>query len=116
MSNLPAFSSEHPLLFKTIGRIETLKNENGIVLVRTLDKQSLNFNTIKIADGASFNLSEFDNGDFTIEVVSGFQNVVKSVVFTLNSILIDFSAGNFIIDYDHDHTLKTVIPATLFSS
>ena len=53
-------------------------------------------------------IAECDNGDARIDGISGFQNTANPVLLPLNSLLIDSSTGNVIIDYDDDHTLKTV--------
>jgi hypothetical protein len=41
-------------------------------------------------------------------MISGFKCFVNPLTFSLNGLLIDNSSGNMVIDYDHDHTLKTV--------
>lgn len=97
-------------MFNLYGRIARLKNENGIISLKTNDYKSLVLNNLRIEDGARFLISEYDNGDTRLDVISGFQNIANPVLLPLNSLLVDFSAGNLIIDYDEDHTLKTVWP------
>lgn len=95
-------------MFNMYGRIAVLKNEDGIISLKTSDFKSLVFNNLKIENGARFKITQCDNGDALIEVISGVQNMVNPVLLPLNSLLIDSSAGNLIIDYDEDHTLKTM--------
>ena len=106
--NNPLFATVYPSMFNFYGRIALLKNENGIISLKTNDFKSLVFNNLRIENGARFMITECDNGDAFIDVISGFQNIVNPVLLPLNSVLIDFSAGNLVIDYDEDHTLKTV--------
>lgn len=111
-----SFPVDHVPMFKRIGQIRLLKNENGIISVHTVDNKALIFDNMMVADGARFNVSSLDNGDLSCAIISGFQSVVKEVKRTLNSFLIDCSSGNVILDYDHDHTMKTVSFDTLFSA
>lgn len=104
----PLFATIYPLMFNMYGRIAVLINEDGIISLKTSDFKSLVFNNLKIENGARFKITQCDNGDALIEVISGVQNMVNPVLLPLNSLLIDSSAGNLIIDYDEDHTLKTM--------
>jgi len=106
--NNPFFATVYPFMFNLYGRIALLKNENGMISLKTNDYKSLIYNNLKIEDGAKFLISECDNGDVRIDGISGFRNMANPVDLPLNSILIDFSAGNLIIDYDEDHMLKTI--------
>ena len=108
----PLFAVNYPLLFNTFGRIALLKNEDGIISLKTTDYKSLLFNSLKEEDRARFIVSVFGNGDACINVISGFQNMGNPALLKLNSLLIDFSAGNLILDYDDDHTLKTILPVS----
>jgi len=108
--NNPLFATVYPSQFNLYGRIALLKNEGGIITLKTCDFKSLVFNNLRIEDGARFMIKQCDNGDALIEVLYGFQNIANPILLPLNSLLIDFSAGNLIVDYDEDHTLKTIWP------
>lgn len=103
-----SFPVNNPWLFKAIGLIQQLKNENGILSLRTMGGKPFIFSNMKLEDGARFNLSVYGNGDLSIGIISGIQMVIKQVSLPLNNLLIDCSTGNMILDYDLDHTLKTV--------
>jgi len=104
----PTFQVNNASLFKTIGQIKKLKNDNGIVSLHTLGGKLISFSNLKLEDGARFNISFFGNGDVNIHIISGIQRSIGQMEWPLNSILIDSSSGDLIIDYDHDHTIKTV--------
>jgi len=104
----PLFEVNNVALFKAIGLIQLLKNENGIVSLRTIGGMPFIFNNLRIEDGARFNLSFLDNGDLSVGIISGFRKMVNQVQLPLNSLLIDSSSGNIVLDYDHDHTIKTI--------
>ena len=104
----PTYATEYPTVYNSFGRIAQLKNENGIISLKTTDYKSLIFNSLRIENGARFISSACGNSDTSIAVVSGFQNIGNPLVLPLNNLLIDCSAGNLILDYDYDHTLKTI--------
>ena len=99
-----------PALFKMLGRIALLKNENGIVLLKTIDYKSLYFFNLKLENEARFTISNFDNGDFDFRVVTGIYHMINPVMLPLNSLTIDCSSGNLVLDYDSGHTLGKVSP------
>jgi len=103
-----SFPVKNPWLFKEIGMIQRVKNENGNILIRTIEGKPLIFNSIKMEDGARFSLSFYGNGDLSIGIVYGFHVMVKQMSLPLNNLVIDFSNGNMILDYDLDHTIKTI--------
>jgi hypothetical protein len=102
------FPVNNPWLFKSIGLIQQFKNENGNLLLRTIGGKPAMFGNLRLEDGARFNLSFFDNGDLSIGIISGIHLVVKQVTLPVNRILINCLSGNMVLDYDPDHTLKTV--------
>jgi hypothetical protein len=110
----PSFSVDHPSLFKTLMRIRVLKNENGIVSLETIDNKQFIFGSLRLDNGARFNISVFDNNDISVGIISGFKMALNRLPFYLNNLLIDYSSGKLVIDYDHDHTLKTVSIRTMF--
>jgi len=112
----PTFQVNNALFYSAIGQVDHLKNENGIVVLKTIGGKTIQYGNLKLEDGARFNISVFDNGDLSVGIISGFQKVVMQVALPLNSILIDSSSGNMILDFDHDHTLKTVSLGIILSA
>lgn len=110
----PTFQVNNASLFKAIGQVEFFKNENGIVALKTMGGKPILYGNLKLEDGARFNISVFDNGDLSVRMIEGFQKIVNQVALTLNSLIIDSSSGNLVLDYDHDHTLKTVSLEIIF--
>ena len=112
----PAFSINNASLFKAIGQIEMLRNENGIVTLRTVGGKPILINRLKLDNGARFNLSVFGNSDLSIGIISGFQTMINQVLLPVNTLLVDYSSGNLMLNYDFDHTLKTISFETLYFS
>ncbi len=116
ISYYPTLKVNNAPLFNAIGQIELLKNENGIVLLQTIGRKPILYNNLKLENGARFNVSVFDNGDLSVGIISGFHKIVMQVPLPLNNILIDSSSGNMILDFDHEHTQKTVSTVTILSA
>jgi hypothetical protein len=112
----PTFQANNASFFNAIGQVDHLKNENGIVVLKTIGGKTILYSNLKLEDGARFNISVFDNGDLSFGIISGFQKLVMQVALPLNSLLIDSSSGNMILDFDHDHTLKTVSLGIIISA
>jgi hypothetical protein len=104
----PTFAVINAPLYKAIAQVELLKNDNGIVSLKTIGGKPILYNNLNLQDGARFNISVFDNGDLSVKIISGFEKIVERLALPLNSLLVDRSSGNLILDYDTDHTIKTV--------
>ncbi len=111
----PSFQANHPLFFSAVGRIDKLITDNGVVTLRIVGDKPITLTNLMIDDGARFYLRSFGNGDISVGIISGVRKIIKAAVLPVNSLLIDCSSGNLIVDYDYDHTLKT-IPVTVLNS
>jgi len=104
----PAFAADHPVWFSNLGRIALFKNENGHVILKTVDRKPLLFSNMRLENGAEFKITVFGNRDISLGIISGFEYVISPFKFSLNSLLINSSSGNFLFDYDLDHTITTM--------
>lgn len=104
----PAFEVNNESLYKAIGQIAILRNDNGIVSLKTIGGKPILYSNLIFQDGARFNISVFDNGDLSVKIITGFDKIVARLPLPLNSLLVDRSSGNLILNYDIDHTIKTV--------
>ncbi len=104
----PSFASENSLFFELLGRIASLKNELGVITITTKDHKSLYYNALRLENKSQFQLNVFGNGDRRIDIISGVTYAKNPLLLELNDIVIDFSDGNLRLDYDFDHTLKTI--------
>jgi len=100
----PSFKTKSPTLYKSFGVVEFLKNANGIITLRTLDNQYMEFSMLKVKSDANMKMVETPEGDARIEFISG-AKVGKAIVwFPLNSITITKNKGDLIFDYAKDHS------------
>ena len=109
----PSFQVSNALLYNAIGLIGLLKNENGLVTLKTIGGKSIIYHHLNLGDGSRFSLTFFNNGDLSVSIISGFKLIVNQGLLLLNNILIDCSSGKMIVDFDYDHTLKTVSTGVL---
>jgi hypothetical protein len=104
----PNFNSSNPVLFSAIGQIEKVRNKDGLISITNVGKSVVSIDHLRIENKARFMLAETGNKDLMIRVISGIDYADIHFKSSLNSVLVDISSGNLILDYDHDHTLRTV--------
>jgi hypothetical protein len=104
----PSFRKNSPTIYDNIGRIEFIKNSQGIVTVRTNDGKDVNFETVKISNNSKLKLSVYNSGNAQIDILSGVQ-VGKAIIwYNLNFIRLFKTTGDMMFDYDTEHTQKTL--------
>ena len=104
----PTFKTKSPTLYKSFGIVEFLKNANGIITLRTLDNQYMEFDKLKVRNDANMKMIQTPDGDARIEFISG-AKVGKAIVwFPLNSITIGKTSGDLIFDYSKDHSKSSM--------
>jgi hypothetical protein len=100
----PGFKNNASSIYQNIGKLEVLKNSEGIITLKTENGKPITFEKIKITNEARMKIVTLPNGDARIDVLSGIK-VGKAIIwFPLNSIRLFRSNGNLLFDYDSDHT------------
>ncbi len=103
----PKFKLLSPSVYKNIGKVNFMKNNDGIISILT-NKRSVIFDKIKINDGATLKITSLPNGTERIDIISGV-DVGKFVVwYTLNFVQLKHDSGDLLFDYDSDHTQTSV--------
>lgn len=104
----PTFRKNSPVIYDNIGRIEFIKNSQGIVTIRTNDGKDVVFDAIKVTNNSKLKLSVYNSGNAQIDVLSGV-SVGKAIIwYNLNYIRLFKTSGDMMFDYDTEHTQKTV--------
>ena len=104
----PTFRNSAPSIYQNIGKLQVLKNSDGVITVKTENGKSITFEKIRIANDARMKIISLPNGDARIDILSGIK-VGKAIVwFSLNSVRLFRSNGNLLFDYDSDHTQALV--------
>jgi hypothetical protein len=85
-----------------------IKNEGGIVTIRTEEAKPVVIDRMKIADNTKLKINPLPNGDARFEILNGIK-VGKAVIwYRLNYVRLFRSNGNILFDYDSDHTQTTM--------
>lgn len=99
----PQFKKRSPHIYNSIGRIQFIKNSEGIVTIKTDDENEVSFKTLKIINNARFKVSAFNSGNSQIDILGGV-SIGKSIIwYDLNAVKL-FKTGDMVMDYDIDHT------------
>lgn len=104
----PTFRKNSPAIYDNIGRIEFIKNSQGIVTIRTDNGKDVNFDAVKVRNNSKIKVSMYNSGNAQIDVLSGVM-VGKAIIwYDLNYIRLFKGTGDLLFDYDADHTQKKV--------
>ncbi len=104
----PTFKKKSPAIYQNIGKIEFIKNSQGIVTIRTSDGKDVNFDAVKVQNNSKIKVSMFNSGNAQIDILSGVM-VGKAVIwYSLNYVRLFKDHGDLLFDYDRDHTQKKV--------
>ena len=99
----PAFKKRSPHIYQSIGRIQFIKNSEGIVTIKTDNGEEVSFKTLKVNNNARFKVSAYNSGNSQIDVLGGV-SIGKSIIwYDLNAVKL-FKTGDMVMDYDIDHT------------
>lgn len=106
--NNPAFRKKSPAIYENIGRIEFIKNSQGIVTIRTDNGKDVNFAALRVQNNSKIKVSMYNSGNAQIDILSGVL-VGKSIIwYDLNFVRLFKDTGDLMFDYDADHTQKKV--------
>lgn len=103
----PGFKKRAESVYENLGKLSVMKNNQGIIMVHTEKGKSLTIDKMKIKDNAQVRVTDLEDGNSRIDVISGI-NVGKLVVwYHLNNVTL-FKNGDLLFDYDHDHSKARV--------
>ncbi|RLD63536.1 MAG: hypothetical protein DRJ01_03490 [Bacteroidetes bacterium] len=104
----PSFKKASPNIYDNIGRVQFLKNSQGVVTIRTDNSKAVYFDAVKISNNSKFKVSSYNSGNAVINILSGI-SVGKAIIwYDLNFIKLLKDTGDIVFDYDSDHTQKKV--------
>lgn len=104
----PSFKKKSPLIYENIGKIEFIKNSQGIVTIRTNDGNAVDFSSMRVQNNSKIKVSMYNSGNAQIDILSGVL-VGKAIIwYDLNFVRLFKDTGDMMFDYDADHTQKKV--------
>lgn len=95
-------------IYNQLGNMEFIRNNQGIVTIRTKNGKPAQFNTIKLNNNSKLKISIYNTGNAQIDFLSGSQYGNEQVWYSLNSIKVYKESGDITFDYDSNHTKKTI--------
>lgn len=104
----PNFRKGSPVIYENLGRIEFIKNSEGIITVRTNDKNPVTFDAVKLSHDSKIKISTFSSGNAQIDILSGVTIGKGYIHYNLNYVKMFKENGDLLFDYDADHTQKRI--------
>jgi uncharacterized protein YxeA len=104
----PSFKTSSPKIYEALGNITFIANNNGIIIVQTVDGDDILIDKIKMESDAKIKINILANGDAVIDVLSGVKVGKVVVWYKMNFIKLFKTSGDLLFDYDSDHTQKRV--------
>jgi len=93
-------------IYNSIGRIRFLKNEDGIVTVKTDNGKDVYFDMLRVKDDAKVKIISLENGDAQLDILDG-ARVGKAIIwFDLNYVIMYKKDGNMLFDFASDHSQR----------
>ena len=104
----PGFKKVAPKVFDCIGKVQVMKNSEGIVTITTEDENSVVLDKIKIYNDARLKVTMLPSGDAKMEILGGVKVGKAFIWFPLNYVRLFRTNGNVLFDYDDDHSQVTL--------
>lgn len=102
----PSFKRTSPNIYKAIGNLRLIKNQEGIITLKT--DQNIQLSKLRIKDNAQFRIVKYDTGNSKLEILNGATVGVSIVQYNLNFIKLFKESGDLLFDYDDDHSQTTL--------
>ncbi len=99
----PEFKNTYSNVYETIGKINSIENNSGIIKLKVNNGRNLKLGKIKISDESTLSVAELPDGNVKLEILSGIQVGKMVVWYDLNYIKTNASEGDLLFDYDTDH-------------
>ena len=102
----PQFIDYAGAFYSGFGKMQFIKNNSGIVTVKTDDGQPLVFDKIKIDNEARIKIIKYKSGNVEVQVFSGVDVGVSGNWHPMNTIKLFKDTGDLLFDFDEDHVTK----------
>ena len=90
-------------LKETLANFKTIKNKDGIIEINTVNSLPVKISSFRISGNSHVKIIPLDNNDLKIKVIDGIE--FDSGIFKekINSLILEKSSGNLLIDLGKDH-------------
>lgn len=99
------FSTYASGIYENLERMSFVKNEKGIVIIKTDNSQPVELDKIKIENDARIRIVKYKSGNILVEVLSGIYIGGGGNWLDMNSIKLFKDSGDLLFDFDTDHSV-----------
>lgn len=100
--SFPSYASE---IYNNINRMKFVKNDRGIITIKTIDGKPVLLNKISISNDSRIRIIRYKSGNVLVEVLSGIYVGNKKLWLDLNSVKLFKETGDLLLDYDSDNSV-----------
>ncbi len=100
------FSSYASGIYNNLTNMRFLKNNKGIITIKTLDSEPIILDKIKIGNDARIRIVKYKSGNILVEVISGIYVGGGNYWLDMNSIKLFKETGDLLFDFDTDNSVK----------
>ncbi len=93
-------------IYENLGKMMFVKNEKGIVTIKTSSGKPIKLDKIKIANNAKIRIVKYKSGNILVEVLSGIYVGGGNRWLDMNSIKLFKNTGDLLFNFDVDNTVK----------
>ncbi len=102
------FSSYASHIYSNMAKMSFMKNEKGIITIKTADEKPILFDKIKITNDAHIRIVKYKSGNILVEVLSGVYVGGGNYWLDMNSIKLFKESGDLLFNFDTDNSVKKI--------
>lgn len=104
----PVFKEEYPDIYESIGKINFVINNDGIVTLETTDGSNVLIRELKLKNNATMKVIPYEDGNARVDIMNGVQVGKFFIWFNLNFVKMFKTNGDILFDYDKDHSQRVM--------
>ena len=101
-----SFSTYASGIYNNLKNMRFMKNDRGIITVKTSDGNPILLDKIKISNDARIRIIKYKSGNILVEVLSGIYVGGGNYWLDMNSIKLFKDSGDLLFDFDTDNSVK----------
>jgi hypothetical protein len=104
----PKFKDKFSGFYESIGRINFLKNQDGIVTIKTDNGKDVYFDMLRVQNDSKARIIFLEDGNAQLELLSGAKVGKAFIWFPLNYVVMYKHNGDMLFDFANDHSQKVM--------
>lgn len=103
-----SFSTYAKNIYNNMALMSFMKNQKGIITIKTADEKPIVFDKIKITNNTHIRVVKYKSGNILVEVLSGIYVGGGNHWLDMNSIKLFKETGDLLFNFDTDNSVKKV--------